>query len=32
MEKASIKETCSWKIPYDKYFEYNMKIKNQKEV
>jgi 2,3-bisphosphoglycerate-dependent phosphoglycerate mutase len=36
MEKASIKETCSWKIPYDKYFEYNIKInnreRNQKEV
>jgi len=24
MEKSSIKETCSWKIPYDKYFEYNV--------
>src|SRR3989344_2815487 len=23
MEKADIKKTCSWKIPYDKYFEYN---------
>jgi len=32
MEKASINETCSWKIPYDKYFEYNIKLKNQKEV
>ena len=24
MEKASIKETCSWKIPYDKVFEYEV--------
>jgi bisphosphoglycerate-dependent phosphoglycerate mutase len=24
MEKASIKETCSWNIPYDKYFEYSI--------
>lgn len=24
-EKANIKETCSWKIPYDKYFEYTIK-------
>jgi len=27
MEKATIKETCSWNIPYDKYFEYTIKIK-----
>jgi len=32
IEKATIKETCSWNIPYDKYFEYTIKIKNQKEV
>jgi bisphosphoglycerate-dependent phosphoglycerate mutase len=25
-EKANIKGTCSWKIPYDKYFEYNIKV------
>jgi 2,3-bisphosphoglycerate-dependent phosphoglycerate mutase len=24
MEKASIKETCSWSIPYDKVFEYEV--------
>jgi len=24
MEKATIKEACSWKIPYDKYFEYSI--------
>lgn len=24
MEKSSIKETCSWNIPYDKYFEYDV--------
>jgi len=28
MEKASIKETCSWNIPYDKCFEYTIKLKN----
>ncbi len=27
IEKATIKETCSWNIPYDKYFEYTVKIK-----
>lgn len=27
MEKASIKETRSWNIPYDKYFEYTLKLK-----
>ena len=27
MENASIKQICSWNIPYDKYFEYNVKIK-----
>jgi len=32
MEKASIKETCSWKIPYDKYFEYKIKVNDKKEV
>jgi len=26
MEKATIKETCSWNIPYDKYFEYNIPV------
>ena len=26
MEKASIKETCSWSIPYDKVFEYRIKL------
>lgn len=26
MEKASIKETCSWTIPYDKVFDYRIKI------
>lgn len=26
MENAGIKKTCSWNIPYDKYFEYNIKI------
>jgi len=26
MEKATIEETCSWNIPYDKYFEYAIKI------
>lgn len=26
MEKASIKETCVWKIPYDKVFTYEIKI------
>jgi broad specificity phosphatase PhoE len=25
MEKAPIKKTCSWNIPYDKYFEYDIK-------
>lgn len=25
MEKASIKETCSWFIPYDKFYEYAIK-------
>jgi 2,3-bisphosphoglycerate-dependent phosphoglycerate mutase len=25
MEKATIKKTCSWNIPYDKYFEYTIK-------
>lgn len=24
MEKSSIEETCSWTIPYDKYFEYKI--------
>jgi len=24
MENASIKDTCSWTIPYDKYFEYQI--------
>ncbi len=24
MEKASVKETCSWVIPYDKFFEYSV--------
>lgn len=24
MEKAPIKEACSWTIPYDNYFEYNL--------
>jgi len=24
MEEASIEETCSWTIPYDKYFEYEI--------
>jgi 2,3-bisphosphoglycerate-dependent phosphoglycerate mutase len=24
MEKATIEETCSWTIPYDKYFEYEI--------
>ena len=28
IEKASIKEACLWNIPYDKYFEYTIKIKN----
>ena len=27
MEKSTIKETCSWNIPYDKYYEYTIKIK-----
>jgi probable phosphoglycerate mutase len=26
MEKASIRKTISWTIPYDKYFEYTIKI------
>ena len=26
MEKASIKKTCSWFIPYDKVFEYKIKL------
>lgn len=26
MEKASIKDTCSWNIPYDKYFEYTIEV------
>jgi 2,3-bisphosphoglycerate-dependent phosphoglycerate mutase len=26
MEKASIKQTCSWTIPYDNYFEYSVRI------
>jgi len=26
MEKASTKETCSWFIPYDKVFEYKIRI------
>jgi 2,3-bisphosphoglycerate-dependent phosphoglycerate mutase len=26
MEKASVKETCSWFIPYDKVFEYKIKV------
>lgn len=25
MEKASIKQTCSWTIPYDKFFDYIVK-------
>jgi len=33
MEKANIKQVCSWNIPYDKYFEYNIKVKNyQNEI
>jgi len=24
MEKASEKETCSWTIPYDSYYEYTI--------
>ena len=28
MEKATIKETVNWFIPYDKYFEYTIKLKN----
>ena len=32
IEKASIKETCLWNLPYDKYFEYTIKLKNKKEV
>jgi len=32
IEKASIKETCSWNIPYDKSFEYTIKLKNQRGV
>ena len=36
MEKANIKQVCSWNIPYDKYFEYDIKMsnreRNQKEV
>ena len=31
-ESLSIKETCRLFIPYDKYFEYTIKIKNKKEV
>jgi len=27
MEKANIKQVCSWNIPYDKYFEYNILMK-----
>ena len=27
MEKASKKETIKWDIPYDKYFEYTIKVK-----
>ncbi len=27
VENASIKQTCSWNIPYDKYFEYTIKSK-----
>jgi len=26
MEKASIKETCKWAIPYDKVFHYTIKV------
>jgi 2,3-bisphosphoglycerate-dependent phosphoglycerate mutase len=26
MEKASLKQTCDWAIPYNKYFEYSIKI------
>jgi 2,3-bisphosphoglycerate-dependent phosphoglycerate mutase len=26
MEKANIKDTCSWSIPYDEYYEYNIKV------
>ncbi len=26
MEKASVKEAISWKIPYDNYFQYSIKI------
>lgn len=29
MEKASRKETKSWDIPYDKYFEYTIKVRDK---
>jgi len=32
IEKVSIKKTCLWNLPYDKYFEYTIKLKNEKEV
>jgi len=32
IEKATIEKTVKWFIPYDKYFEYTIKIKNQKGV
>jgi broad specificity phosphatase PhoE len=32
MEKASIKESCCWTIPYDKYFEYTIKLKNPEGI
>lgn len=30
IERASIKETCSWFIPYDKAFHYTIKVPNKK--
>ena len=32
IEKATVEETVKWFIPYDKYFEYTIKIKNKKVV